>query len=261
MPDVQWSHYKRQHVRNSGRQTEPDEAAAATPLSVSNHWSLRVRIQNSVAGFFFPKNDYQRWFIYLLLARSDKPNTLSLKRQPLPSKNLWKIYFCHVFHFVHKIFYDMGLNLHCMFFWKRKYMLSLVSTTCIFVSPSHDISHGALLSVGMKMGKVTKGRPPKSTEQAVPKVPTPQRLPCLHLKPQKLAPSLTTTPPLSREVPGMVQAHLVPKGRNHTTSLFKVPSPKSALNSLLSVHFENTICLGFFFLFHMLCWQIKCQFL
>lgn len=140
-------------------------------------------------------------------------------------------------------------------------MFSLVSTTCIFVSPSHDISHGALLSVGMKMGKVTKGRPPKSTEQAVPKVPTPQRLPCLHLKPQKLAPSLTTTPPLSREVPGMVQAHLVPKGRNHTTSLFKVPSPKSALNSLLSVHFENTICLGFFFLFHMLCWQIKCQFL
>lgn len=59
----------------------------------------------------------------------------------------------------------------------------------------------------------------------------------------------------------MVQAHLVPKGRNLTTSRFKSPIPQICTQQSLSVHVENTICLGcFFLLFHMLCWQIKCQF-
>ena len=104
--DVQWSSYERQHVRNSGWQTKPDEAAATTPHSVGNHRSIRVRIKAEeyrmfivfhnpkISEAFYPSAAYQICILYLSL--KDKP--VNIQEYFLFKTRIHK--FCHIGCFV-----------------------------------------------------------------------------------------------------------------------------------------------------------------
>ena len=136
--DVQWSSYERQHVRNSGWQTQPDEAAETTPHSVGNHRSIRVRIKAEeyrmfivfhnpkISEAFYPSAAYQICILYL-----------SLKEKPVNIQEyfLFKtriLEFCHIGCFVFQcsktFFFQIWDHNAC---FEKEKILPIVFITCI----------------------------------------------------------------------------------------------------------------------------------